>query len=55
MGDCAQPDKICRFLLGIIIDIQIPNAPHVTTSQLVRAVRGQSLAKAEETLLLDSW
>jgi len=36
----TEHDQICRFLLGIIIDIRIPNAPRGTTGRLVRAVRG---------------
>jgi len=36
----TEHDQICRFLLGIIIDIRIPNASRGITSRLVRAVRG---------------
>jgi hypothetical protein len=36
----TEHDQICRFLLGIIIDIRIPNAGRGTTGRLVRAVRG---------------
>ncbi len=32
--------QICRFLLGLLIDIQIPNAVRGATSRLIRAVRG---------------
>ena len=36
----TEHDQICRFLLGLIIDIRIPSTSRGTMSQLVRAVRG---------------
>jgi len=34
----TEHDQICRFLLGIVIDIKLPN--QVSTARLLRAVRG---------------
>ncbi|KAF9533674.1 hypothetical protein CPB83DRAFT_890141 [Crepidotus variabilis] len=36
----TEHDQICRFILGIIIDIRVPNACRGATACLVRAVRG---------------
>jgi hypothetical protein len=36
----TEHDQMCRFLLGLIVDIRIPNARAGATRQLVRAVRG---------------
>jgi len=36
----TEHDQICRFLLGLIIDIRIPTAGRGATGRLVRAVRG---------------
>ncbi|KAF9522133.1 hypothetical protein CPB83DRAFT_872088 [Crepidotus variabilis] len=36
----TEHDQICRFILGLIIDIKIPNARRGTTACLVRAVCG---------------